>query len=156
MSDDDRRDFPQFAFYVRVNMPQVTHVQPIVHNMRAHGSLSLAELSSALVWGALPRIVIRDLSSVPAPDGSGNIAANGLFDPANPDQVELDIGRVRDFERDSDGDGSDVTSTGRKVYIVGTTLLHELCHWGNFHHGRAEAVEEGIAFEVAVYGRNTG
>jgi hypothetical protein len=84
------------------------------------------------------------------------VSANGRFDPAKPDQIELDIGRAQEFEDDAYGAGMDRTADGRRVFIVGTTLLHELCHWGNFHHGRAEAVEEGIAFEVAVYGRNTG
>lgn len=156
MSDDDKKNFKKLAFYVRVNMPQVTSVPIIVRNMKAHGSLSLAELRTALVFGAKPLIVLADLSSVPAPDGSGNVSANGRFDPAKPDQIELDIGRAQEFEDDAYGAGSDQTSDGRNVFIAGTTLLHEMCHWGNFQHGRAEPVEEGIAFEVAVYGRNTG
>jgi hypothetical protein len=156
MSPEDRKNFPNLAFYVRVNMPQVTGVQTIVRNMKRHGSVGLAELRTALVWGAKPLIVLADLSAVPAPDGSGLVSANGRFDPAKPDQVELDIGRAQEFEDDAYGAGIDQTADGRSVFIVGTTLLHELCHWGNFHHGRAEAVEEGIAFEEDVYGRNTG
>jgi hypothetical protein len=156
MSDDDKTNFPKLAYYVRVNMPQVTSVPIIVRNMNTHGSLSLPELRTALVWGSLPLIVLSDLSAVPAPDGSGLVSANGRFDPTKPNQIELDIGRAQEFEDDAYGAGSDVTADGRKVFIVGTTLLHELCHWGNFLHGTAEVVEEGVAFEVAVYGRNTG
>ena len=80
----------------------------------------------------------------------------GRFDPANPGRIELDTGRANEFETDAYGAGSDNTSANRRVFIVGTTLLHELCHWGNFMHGVTETEEAGIAFEVATYGRNTG
>jgi len=156
MSPEDRKNFPELTQYVRVSLRQVTNVPKIVQNMKKHGSLSAVQLQNALLWGTYPKIVILDLSSVPAPDGSGNVAANGRFDPANPDQIELDIGRAQDFEDDAYGAGSDSTSDGRSVFIVGTTLLHELCHWGNFHKGKTEIEEEGIAFEVDTYGRNTG
>lgn len=156
MSTTDISQFSKLVEYVRYRMPQVVHVPRIVRNMRLHGSLRLAELRTALVWGSTPLIVIADLSAVPAPDGSGLVSANGRFDPAKPNQIELDLGRVNQFETDAFGAGSDTTGDGRKVFIVGTTLLHELCHWGNFHHGTAEATEQGIEFEVATYGRNTG
>jgi hypothetical protein len=156
MSSDDRSNFPELTQYVRVSLPQVTNVPAIVQNMKKHGSLSAIQLQNALLWGTNPKIVVTDLSSVPAPDGSGLVSANGRFDPAKPDQIELDIGRAQDFEDDAYGAGSDTTAGGRKVFIVGTTLLHELCHWGNFHKGRTEVEEEGIGFEEDVYGRNTG
>ena len=156
MSPEDRTSFPKLTQYVRSSLPQVTVVPKIVHNMKKHGGLSAIQLQNALLWGTKPKIVILDLSSVPAPDGSGNVAANGRFDPANPDQIELDIGRAQEFEDDPYGAGSDSTADGRSVFIVGTTILHELCHWGNFHKGKAEVDEEGIGFEVDTYGRNTG
>jgi hypothetical protein len=156
MSSDDRKNFPKLTQYVRRSLPQVINVPIIVRNMKKHGSLSAIQLQNVLTWGTNPKIVILDLSSVPAPDGSGNVAANGRFDPANPDQIELDIGRAQEFEDDAYGAGSDVTADGRKVFIVGTTILHELCHRGNFQHGVAEVEEEGIEFEEATYGRNTG
>jgi hypothetical protein len=54
--------------------------------------------------------------------------------------------------------GREVISTPRhrKYSSWGTTVLHKLCHWGNFKHGVTEKEEAGIAFEVATYGRNTG
>ncbi len=155
MSQADQDQFPELTEYVRRRMPQVMTVPLIVRNMRRFGSLRQEELRTALLWGSLPRIVITDLSAVPAPDGT-IVSANGRFRPAFPDQIELDLGRVNEFETDAYGAGSDQTADGRSVFIVGTTMLHELCHWGNFHHGVAEATEQGIAFEVATYGRNTG
>ncbi len=44
---------------------------------------------------------------------------------------------------------------GKSVYVVGATLLHELCHWGNFNHKPPipELVEMGAAFELHTYGK---
>src|SRR5947209_103702 len=125
MSPEDRKNFPELTQYVHRSLPQVTNVPKIVKNMKKHGSLSAIQLQNALLWGTNPLLVIDDLSSVPAPDGSGNVAANGRFDPAKPNQIELDISRAQDFEDDAYGAGSDDTSDGRKVFIVGTTILHE-------------------------------
>jgi len=156
MSEEDRKNFPELTQYVRRALPQVMNVPKIVNNMKKHGHLSRIKLQNALLWGTKPKLILLDLSSVPAPDGSGNVAANGRFQPANPDQIELDIGRAQEFEDDAYGAGSDTTSDGRTVFIVGTTILHELCHWGNFHAGFTEVDEEGIGFEEDTYGRNTG
>ncbi len=152
MSDDDKKNFPKIAYYVRVNIPQVITVPKIVNNLKKFGHLTLAEIRHALAWGNDPLIVIKDLSNFQCVVQ----AANGCFDPGNPTQIELDTETATNFEKHAYKAGSDVTTDGRKVFIVGTTLLHELCHWGNFKHGVAEAEEAGIAFEVATYGRNTG
>jgi len=152
MSDDDLKNFPKLAEYVRVNIPEVMNVPKIVKNLKKHSSLTTAELRHALAWGNLPLIVVKDLSNFQC----SVQAANGCFVHATPDQIELDTGEAKEFETDRYGAGSDRTSDGRKVFIVGTTLLHELCHWGNFKKGVAEVKEQGIAFEVATYGRITG
>jgi hypothetical protein len=138
---------------VKNRIPQVINVPVIVKNMKTFGSLSKAELLSAVTWGSGPLIVIKNLSTFTC---GGVAAANGCFRSANPDQVELDSETVDNFEKDAYGSGSDTTSSGKKVFIVGTTLLHELCHWGNFQHGVTETAEAGVGFEVATYGRNTG
>jgi hypothetical protein len=152
LSDDDQNNHPKLTQYVRHSLPDVIHVPLIVQNIKKFGSLTREEFQHALGWGNDPLIVIKDLNG-----GSCNgVAANGCFDPANPRQVELDLEDVQNFETDAYGAGSDVNSRGQKVFIVGTTLLHELCHWGNFKKGVAEKEEAGIAFEVATYGRNTG
>jgi hypothetical protein len=152
LSAEDQKNHPKLAQYVRVSLPTVINVPIIVKNIQKFGSLTKDEFRHALGWGNDPLIIIKDLN-----DGSCNgVAANGCFDHAHPNQIELDLEDVQNFETDPYGKGSDVNSRGQKVFIVGTTLLHELCHWGNFKHGVAEKEEAGIAFEVATYGRNTG
>lgn len=152
LSAADRSTFPQLAEYVRNRMIEVMNVPVIVRNLQRFGNLTRAEARHALSWGTDPLIVVKDLSNFQC----GVEAANGCFVSSNPQQIELDIGRAQEFESDAYGAGSDRTTAGRRVFIVGTTLLHELCHWGNFMHGVNEVDEAGIAFEVATYGRNTG
>ncbi len=153
MSAADIASFPKFADYLRRRMPEVLGVPVIVRNMRRFGSLPRVEFAHALVWGAGPRLLIQNLSTFTC---GGVAAANGCFRSADPDRIELDSETVSNFENDAYGAGSDSNTAGRKLFIVGTTILHELCHWGNFAHGVAETTEAGVAFEVATYGRNTG
>jgi hypothetical protein len=153
LSVADQRRFPRLTEYVRRRMPEVLNVPVIVRNMRRFGSLTRAELAHALTWGTDPLILIVDHT---ANTCGGTAAVNGCFRPTNPDRIELNDETVNNFETDPYGAGSDVNARGQKLFIVGTTILHELCHWGNFKHGVAEVTEQGVAFEVATYGRNTG
>jgi len=51
---------------------------------------------------------------------------------------------------------------GKKVYLVGVTILHELTHWADAQDGVDDAVpgdpsnEEGEAYEKGVYGEVLG
>jgi hypothetical protein len=45
---------------------------------------------------------------------------------------------------------------GKNVYIVGSTFLHELCHWGHDVKEAAEKREAGLNFENATYGKIIG
>ena len=62
---------------------------------------------------------------------------------------------MKEFEA---GKGLRATTSGKQVYLVGVTLLHELTHWADAQDGHDDAVpgdpgnEEGEAFERAVYG----
>lgn len=153
MTDDDRRNYPRLESYLKLRMPEVFNVPVIVRNMQRFGNLSRAQFHHALTWGTDPLVVVTELSNFQC----GVQWANGCFVHARSNQVELDLTLSQDFENDPYGPGSiDRTSTGRQVFIIGTTFLHELCHWGNFHAGVAEPEERGIAFEVATYGRNIG
>jgi hypothetical protein len=160
MSQADVTRFPHFAGYVRTRMPEVINVPVIVRNMQRFGSLTREQLRHALLWGTDPLIVITDLLH----GQCGVPQANGCFEPANPNQIEIDLGRVQDFETDANGAGTDHNARGQNVFIVGTTILHEMCHWGRFLNGQPAEIagatpplnEAGIAFEVATYGRNIG
>ena len=149
MTDDDIKAHPKFAAYVRYKFPDLVYVGPVVHNLKKHGSLTSDEITHALRWGTDPLIVITDLSN----NQCGVPSAFGCFEHAKPDQIEIDPQFVTDFENDAYGAGTGKNAGGKGVFIAGVTLLHELCHWGNFQHGVAEAVEEGAAFERATYGK---
>ena len=148
----NRATYPRLYRYIRYSMPAVANVGVIVKNLRTYGSLSAEQSRTALRWDNDPLVVI-------APLGGGQCgvpAANGCFRAASPDQIEIDEGRALEFER-GDAAAVELTASGRRVYVVGTTLLHEICHWGRHKNGQPyDHGEEGVDFEVATYGRNVG
>jgi hypothetical protein len=152
MSAANVSKYPKFAKYVKSSMPTVATVPLIVKNMKTYGSLDKADFVKALKWGNEPEVLIKPLMAGQCLTG---VAANGCFRPSDPTKLEIDQSRVEDFEKGSE-DAKDVNSRKQKVFIVGTTLLHEMCHWGNNKAGVAETTEQGVAFEVKTYGRNTG
>ncbi len=152
MNAADARKYPRFARYVRNSMPTVAKVGIIARNMKKFGSLDNANLEAALKWGSDPLVVIKPLPANACGVGG---ASNGCFRSANPKQIEIDKSRVEEFENRLAA-SKDKNSSGRSVYIVGTTLLHEMCHWGNQKAGTAEPKDLGTQFEIKTYGRNTG
>ena len=132
-------------------MWQVARVPLIVANMKTFGSLAEGEFRHALAWGTDPLIVINKLPPG-APGAPGGCGADGLFVPTSPNEIQIDLGRVQDFEA-GPMNATDLNARGERVIIVGVLLLHELCHWGNFNHGVSEITEAGNDFCVATYGR---
>lgn len=154
LSDSDVAKYPKFAQYVRFRMPELLSVASVVSSVKKYGGLSREEFAHALRWKNDPLIVITPLD---AGQCSGSGAANGCFRASNSHQIEIDTGRVEDFEKDPYGKGIDFNSGKKAVFIVGTILLHELCHWGNYKNGiNYTAGEEGKDFETAAYGRDIG
>lgn len=148
----DRATYPRLYRYIRYSMPTVVNVGVIVSNLRTYGTLSAAQTREALAWGNEPLVVITPLGG----GQCGVPAANGCFRASNPDRIEIDEERALEFER-GDAAAVEQTTAGRRVYVVGTTLLHELCHWGRNKNGQPyDHGEEGVDFEVATYGRNIG
>lgn len=152
MDSKDVLYYPNFADYVQNSLPSVGHVHTIVANMKTYGSLKKSDFQHALMWGTDPLIVIRDLGGFLC----GKAKATGCFDPARPDRIELNRETVATFEADKLGLGSGSNSAGQRVFVIGATILHELCHWGNNRAGRAETREMGEAFEKATYGAIIG
>src|ERR1700758_5421915 len=67
-------------------------------------------------------------------------------------QIEIDDDLAAEFEQNSNANLR-LTKFGRHVFLTGVTLLHEMCHWGNFLNGVAETDgDAGEKFETAVYG----
>jgi len=149
----DRATYPKLYRYIRYSMPQVATVGTIINNLQTYGSLSATQSRHALAWGNNPLIIITPLST----GQCGVPAANGCFRAASPDQIEIALDRALEFEN-GDAAATELTSSGRSVYVVGTTILHELCHWGRQLNGKPYTGidEEGVDFEVATYGRNVG
>ncbi len=59
--------------------------------------------------------------------------AYGCFRHAKPVNIEIHKGVVDDFEKSS-ACHTDKNKSGKAVYVAGATLLHELCHWGNYNN----------------------
>ncbi|HEY5911075.1 MAG TPA: hypothetical protein VJA21_10775 [Verrucomicrobiae bacterium] len=150
MTAADIKKYPKFAHYVRHDVPDLIYVPSVMHNLKTKGHLTDAESRHALRWGHEPLIVITDLSG----GQCGVPSAYGCTRKAKHNQIEIDEGTVKDFETSPDGLGVGKNAKGKNVYIVGVTLLHELCHVGHYRHGKAEKAEAGFAFENAAYGKS--
>ena len=150
MKPEDIANYPKFAHYVRYKIPELTSVGPVVQNLKTKGCLTEAEIRDALRWGHEPLIVITDLSN-----GQCRVSsAYGCTRKANDNQIEIDEGTVQEFEDSPDALGVGKNAKGKNVYIVGVTLLHELCHVGHYKHGKVEKTEAGFTFENATYGKS--
>lgn len=149
MSDDTGKKFPKLRYYVKVNMPQVAEVNTIVNAIqKLAGKTTKETIKNALKWGQGPIItVVKDLRC------SGK-KAYGCY-KWNSNELRIDEQLVKNFEA---GKGLVTMKNGKKVYLVGVTLLHELTHWADAQDGVDDAVpgdpsnEEGEAYEKAVYG----
>jgi len=143
MTHADIVAYPRFARYVRKSIPEIIHVRPIVRAMQEIGQINRATLQRAVKWGQGPDINITPLAG-----------AYGQFTPnVGSNEIRIDKGVVEDFEA---GRGVRRTSRGRKVFLVGVTLLHELIHWGDDKDGIDRPGEEGNEFEIRIYGKIIG
>lgn len=147
----DAGNYPNLTDYVMGSLPLVYQSKKIVANMQTYGSLDSTNLIYALLWGTYPEIIVRPLDnnycSVPS--------AWGCFDgDAEPNQIMLDEKLVAAFEANpKDHNVRFLTKKGVSLPIVGGTILHELCHWGNKKASRPEGGREmGQEFEIATYG----
>lgn len=139
MTNSDIVVYPKFAYYVKVNIPEIIHVKSIARAMQEIGQIDGATLKRAVKWGEGPDIKITPLDD-----------AYGEFTPdIGSNEIRIDESIVDDFEA---GRGVRRTSSGKPVYLVGVTLLHELVHWGDDKDGVDRPGEEGEEFERKVYG----
>lgn len=150
LSASDIQKYPKFAFYVKHDIPKLIHNKTIIHNITTNGSLSESQARHSLLWGNDPQILITDLSH----GQCGVTSAYGCTRQASLQQIEIDEGTVKDFESSAYKLGVGKNAKGSNVFIVGVTLLHELCHLGNFKHNKVEKNEAGFSFESATYGKS--
>ena len=140
MAKEDIRKYPKFYQYVSVAIPTVRKMTNIVSALkRFSGSSDTGKITEALEWNKGPMIKIVDNLMC------GSVEAVGCYtDGVN--VLEIDEGIVKEFEA---GKGKRKSRAGY-VYLVGVTLLHELCHWANDGTGKSDLTHD--RFEQALYG----
>lgn len=142
MDPIDITRYPKFAQYVSVAIPTVRTMPFIINALKKFsGNSSEAKIKEALEWNKGPTIsLVTDLMC-------GAVEAVGCYtDGVNALEIEENI--VKEFEA---GKGLRKTGSGKMVYYVGVTLLHELCHWANDGTGLPDQTHE--KFEQTLYGK---
>ena len=150
ISAADQAKYPQFTKYMRFAVPKLKTIPVIVSSASKYGSMTAAEFGDAVTWNKAPTIKITDLHH----GQCGVPKAYGCFRSTSPTVLEIHLGTVEDFEKVNAG-YADKNTKGKSVYVVGATLLHELCHWGNHNNVPPvpELKEMGAEFEKATYGK---
>ena len=157
MTEETIKKFPKLHYYVRVDMPKVATVNAIISEIqkqagisppgvKAKKTITEKQIKDALAWGKGPVVTV-----VPNLVCAG-VKAYGCFSSGK-DELRIDEKMVKEFEA---GKGKVKTKSGKLVYLVGATLLHELTHWADDFDKIDNPVEEGNAYEKAVYGKVLG
>jgi hypothetical protein len=146
LSADNQTNFPKLTHYLRHDFPLLIGNAIITSNLRRFGSMSLSQARSALMWDTDPLVVITDL------DNGQCGVPNAFGCTSDATHIEIDDDLVAEFEQNANANLR-LTAFGRHVFLTGVTILHEMCHWGNFLNGVAENDgDAGDKFENAVYG----
>jgi hypothetical protein len=146
LSADDQTNFPKLTHYLSHDFPLLIGNGIITSNLRKFGSLSSAQARSALLWDTDPLVTITDLDA-------GQCGVPQAFGcTSDSTHIEIDDDVVNEFENNAN-DNLRLTAFGKHVFLTGVTLLHEMCHWGNFLNGVPEPDgDAGDKFEIATYG----
>jgi hypothetical protein len=153
MDDQTIQDHPKMHYYVRVNMPEVANVKAIVSQIKKlAGATSNETIKNAMKWGEEPRLEVVDNLQCAGAKAYGCYAWGS-------DVLQIDKDLVDDFEA---GKGVVKNAAGKRVYLLGATILHELTHWADAQDDFDDPVpgdpsnEEGNAYEKGVYGKVLG
>jgi hypothetical protein len=153
MAAADIAKYPNFARYMRKQIDSLDSSTQIVNAVKKYsGATSKAKIRQGLRWGNDPEIeLVSGLICA-------GVSAYGCYNWNN--KIQIDEQLVIDFENGSPTKKK--TSSGKSVYLVGVTLLHEFTHWADWQDGVDDPVpgdpsnEEGEAFEKHVYGKVLG
>jgi hypothetical protein len=154
---------PKFWRYVMIEMPKVMKVPVIVRAMAAHGFMGTHAFRTALAQGHPPLLhLVNNLHNAAGEKKWGltppdpPVPLNGWTPPRN--SILLEKLLADEFETRLGPrmvNTSDDPATSRKVIKAGSTILHELCHWGDLraHRGFTDIPpqEHGEEFEAEVY-----
>lgn len=142
MSGADTTTYPKFKQYVSIAIPKVVEATSIIAAIHKYaGIIDEAKIKDALLWGKGPliKIVVMDDYGQFTPNSKSN-------------EIRIQEKIVKEFESGSKK-SLKKTKSGKLVYLVGVTLLHELTHWADDQDGIDTAGEEGEHFENAIYGK---
>ncbi|MEZ4968905.1 MAG: hypothetical protein R2814_04450 [Flavobacteriaceae bacterium] len=146
-----KRDYPKLTEYLKNQLPKVANISKITNAIRDITGLSLEQIKYDLKWDQGPVVEIVQLDNH---CGQCNEDTVGRFDKTNPNILLLDIDFVNRLE-------NDITLQQEEdafMFFLGTTILHEYVHLGDFNNGDNYKYpltpEEGVLFEVRVYGQN--
>ena len=141
MTRADIRKFPKFHQYVSVAIPTVRKMGNIINALKKFsGNSDTAKIKEALEWNKGPTIsIVNHLMC-------GPVKAVGCY-TNGVNELEIEERIVQEFE---DGKGRRKSRAGY-VYLVGVTLLHELCHWANDGTGDPDLTH--AKFEQTLYGK---
>lgn len=139
--------YPKFTEYMENRLPNVANISKIVNTIKYLTGLSESQIKEDLTWGTGPIIHITQL------DNFGTRTSDktaGYFEPKEPDVIHVDIDYVNRLENSN----ASQYEQDAFLFYLGTTLLHEYVHYGDFQDGVQHPGEEGIIFEIMVYGEN--
>ncbi len=143
-SDYDTK-YPRLTEYLRNQLPKIADIPKIVDAMHEFTQLPKDRIRQDLQWGKGPIVEIVQLDNYDP--GKTDSDTAGFFDDESPDRVLLDIDYVNLVENEtSDPDAL--------IFWIGTTIVHEYVHYGDFNNGFDYMGEEGRLFEISVYGEN--
>jgi hypothetical protein len=112
--------------------------------------IPITDIKNDLKWGEGPILEITQLDNfVP---GVTDEDSAGFFDDNTPERIYLDVDYVHDLEQGT----TDQPIEDELLFFLGTTILHEYVHYGDYSQGFDYPGEEGRIFEVKVYGFNVG
>ena len=141
-SGDDIKKYPKFKQYVSIAIPKVVEATTIIKAIHKYaGVIEESKIKEALLWGKGPMIKIVVM------DDYGQFTPNSLSN-----EIRIQEKIVKEFESGSKN-SLKKTKSGKLVYLVGVTLLHELTHWADDQDGIDTEGEEGEHFENAIYGK---
>ena len=149
MSPADQVSFPRLARYVRVELPKVANIDSIARAYLRYAQMNRATLRRALAWGNQPTLVF-----VPMSTDSGSFQGGAFTPDIGSNELQINSHLADAFEA---GGPPRLFTTrnarGQPFPLIGTSILHELVHWGDDQDGVDFPGEEGDQFEMDVYGR---
>lgn len=150
MSAADQTRYPKLARYVRYQLPKVANIDVMARAFLEYAQMNRTTLRRALRWGNQPTLVFVDMPTAPGALQGGEFTPN-----IHSNDLRINMHVAAAFEAGSPPRLMWTTNAiGTRFPLIGTSILHELVHWGDDQDGVDYPGEEGDLFEIRVYGRS--